>query len=87
MTAIASPITTNMSLPHVDDPTSDGRPMAETDLHRNVMVAAIETLKMHYTGQRVYVSGNILLFYCPGDRQRHVSPDVLVVQGLEQRGS
>jgi len=66
-------------------PTSDGRPMGETDLHRNVMFAAIETLKLYYAGQRVYVSGNILLFYRRGNRRRHVSPDVLVVKGLEHR--
>lgn len=64
-------------------PTSDGRPMGETDLHRNIMFASIESLKLHYAGQQVYVSGNILLFYQPGNRRRHVSPDVLVVKGLE----
>ena len=66
-------------------PTSDGRTMGETDLHRDVMVSAIESLKLFYAGQRVYVSGNILLCYRPGDRRRHVSPDVLVVKGVEQR--
>ena len=84
MAAIASPVTTTTPLSHVDYPTSDGKPMGETDLHRSVMFAAIETLKMHYAGQQVYVSGNILLFYCPGNKRRHVSPDVMVVQGLEQ---
>jgi Uma2 family endonuclease len=63
-------------------PTTDGRPMGETDLHRNIMFEAIETLKLYYTGQQVYVSGNILLFYQRGNRRRHVSPDVLVVKGL-----
>jgi Uma2 family endonuclease len=64
-------------------PTSDGRPIGETDLHRNIMFASIELLKLHYAGQQVYVSGNILLFYQPGNRRRHVSPDVLVVKGLD----
>jgi Uma2 family endonuclease len=59
--------------------------MGETDLHRDIMVTAIETLKLYYAGQRVYVSGNILLFYKPENRRRHVSPDVLVTKGLEQR--
>lgn len=66
-------------------PTTDGRPMGETDLHRDIMTSAIETLKLYYAGQRVYVSGNILLFYKPGNRRRHVSPDVLVTKGLQQR--
>ena len=64
-------------------PTSDGRPMGETDLHRKAMIKAIETLEMFYAGKQVYVSGNILLFYRPGDRRKHVSPDLLVVKGLE----
>jgi len=59
--------------------------MGETDLHREVMFSVIESLKMHYAGQRTYVSGNILLFYRPGDRRRHISPDVLVVKDLEHR--
>ena len=66
-------------------PTSDGRPMGETDLHRNIMFESIEALKLHYAGQQVYVSGNLLLFYQPGNRRRHVSPDVLVVTGIEPR--
>ena len=69
----------------IDYPTSDGRPMGETDLHRSIMFDAIESLKQHYAGQQVYVSGNILLFYEKGNRRRHISPDVLVVKGLEQR--
>lgn len=57
--------------------------MGETDLHRSIMVDSIESLKLYYAGQQVYVSGNILLLYQPGNRRRHVSPDVLVVKGLD----
>src|SRR5215831_13949927 len=64
-------------------PTSDGKPMAETDWHRDLMIALIQTLKVWYAAQsRVYVSGNLLLFYEPGNRRRHVSPDVFVVKGI-----
>jgi Uma2 family endonuclease len=64
-------------------PTADGKPMAETDQHRDLMNRLIETLKRHFAGQeRVYVSGNLLLFYEPGNRRRHVSPDVFVVKGV-----
>ncbi|MGO8751231.1 MAG: Uma2 family endonuclease [Thermoguttaceae bacterium] len=59
--------------------------MGETDLHRWIMVAAIEMLQLHFAGQPVYVSGNLLLYYEPGNKRRHVSPDVMVVKGLEQR--
>lgn len=64
-------------------PTSDGKPMAETDWHRDLMNALIQTLKVWFTAQRrVYVSGNLLLFHEPGNRRRHVSPDVFVVKGI-----
>lgn len=64
-------------------PTSDGKPMAETDWHRDLMLALIQTLKVWYAAQpRVYVSGNLLLFYEEGNRRRQVSPDVFVVKGV-----
>ena len=64
-------------------PTTDGKPMAETDLHRDLMLRLIESLKHYYAAQdRVYVSGNLLLFYERGNRRRYVSPDVFVVKGV-----
>lgn len=59
--------------------------MAETDLHRDLIVELIETLKAFFAGKRVYVSGNILLFYRPGNNRRCVSPDVFVTKELEMR--
>jgi Uma2 family endonuclease len=67
-------------------PTSDGRPMAETDWHRDLMTALIAMLKMWYArARRVYVSGNLLLYYVPGNKRKHVSPDVFVVRGVSKR--
>jgi Uma2 family endonuclease len=64
-------------------PTTDGKPMAETDGHRNLMNALIETLQEFFAQEsRVYVSGNPLVFYEEGNRRRHVSPDVFVVRGV-----
>jgi Uma2 family endonuclease len=64
-------------------PTSDGKPMAETDWHRELMVALIQTLSAYYASDpAVYVSGNLLVFYEPGNKRRHVSPDVFVVKGV-----
>jgi Uma2 family endonuclease len=66
-----------------DYPTSDGRPMAETDHHRILMNDLIQTLEAYYADDpMVYVSGNLLLFYEPGNRRRHISPDVFVVKGV-----
>jgi len=67
-------------------PTTEG-PTPETDRHRNLMLALIASL-LHYFGstrRRAYVSGNILVHYEEGNRRRHVSPDVFVARGVEQR--
>jgi Uma2 family endonuclease len=64
-------------------PTSDGKPMAETDWHRDLMAELISILKRHFENQpRVYVSGNLLVYYVPGNRRRRVAPDVFVVRGV-----
>jgi Uma2 family endonuclease len=63
----------------IDYPTSDGKPMAETELHLKDMVDTIQMLEDYFADRpRVYVGGNLLLFYEEGNRRKHVSPDVLV---------
>src|SRR5439155_21946131 len=67
-------------------PTSDGKPMAETEIHRDLVWALVAILKAFYQAQpRVYVSGNLLIFYVPGNKRRHVAPDVFVVKGVPKR--
>jgi Uma2 family endonuclease len=67
-------------------PTSDGKPMAETDQHRILMNELIDTLDDHYAADpRVYVSGNLLVCYQPGNRRKHVAPDVFVVRGVPKQ--
>jgi Uma2 family endonuclease len=69
----------------VDYPTSDGKPMAETDIHRKLMMDLIQTLEAYYQANPdVYVSGNLLLFYEEGNKRKHLSPDVFVVRGVEK---
>jgi Uma2 family endonuclease len=63
-------------------PTSDFRAL-DSDRHRIVMVQLIQTLEARYAAQPdVYVSGNLLVFYRPNDRRRHLSPDCFVVFGV-----
>jgi Uma2 family endonuclease len=67
----------------VDYPTSDGKPMAETELHWQVMVDTVETLREYYAEEpMVHVGGNLLLFYVENNRRKHVSPDVFMVRGI-----
>jgi Uma2 family endonuclease len=70
----------------VDYPTGDGKPMAETDIHRDDMMDMIRTLQDCFAADpMVYVSGNLLMFYEEGNRRKHVSPDVFVVRGVEKK--
>ncbi|NJN65333.1 MAG: Uma2 family endonuclease, partial [Chloroflexaceae bacterium] len=59
----------------VEYPESDGKPMAETDVHRDEMFAVIQALEYFFRNQPdVYVSGNLLLYYQEGDPTRSVAP-------------
>ena len=67
----------------IEYPTSDGKPMAETDVHRAVMVDLIGVLDMYYAEDPMtYVSGDLMMFYEEGDKRRHLAPDVFVVRGV-----
>ena len=67
-------------------PTRDGRPMGETDKHRDLMMYLIDALKVHFMGQPdVYVSGNNFVFWEEGQPKSRVSPDAYVVFGVEDR--
>jgi Uma2 family endonuclease len=69
----------------VNYPESDGRPMGETDEHRDEMVREIELLRRFFEGQCVYVSGDLLVYYEQGNPKKFVVPDVFVVKGLEPK--
>ncbi len=68
-----------------DYPTSDGRPVAESDFHRNLLFDLVHALEARYADDsQVYVSGSLLVYYVPGERFRYVSPDVFVVKGVPE---
>lgn len=69
----------------VNYPESDGKPMGETDLHRDQMVRHIELLRHYYRGQRVYVSGDLLVYYEQGNPKKFVVPDAFVVKGINPK--
>ncbi len=74
------------AIQEVDYPTSDGKPMAETDVHRNLMVRLIQKLDAQFAADPdVYVTGNLLLYYEQGNKRKHVSPDVFFVRGVPKR--
>jgi Uma2 family endonuclease len=70
----------------VEYPTSDGKPMAETEIHRDDMIDLIQTLQDHYAETTmVCVSGNMLMYYEEGNRRKHISPDVFVALDVPKK--
>jgi Uma2 family endonuclease len=69
----------------VEYPTSDGKPMAETTLHRMVMTDLIEGLSAWFAAVAdVWVGGNLFLYYKERDPKSVVAPDVLLVKGVSK---
>ncbi len=74
------------AVPTLAYPESDGKPMAETDAHRDLILDCIETLKQHFKDELdVYVSGNLLIYYPDGMNAASVAPDVFVVRGVPKK--
>ncbi|HEX6903105.1 MAG TPA: Uma2 family endonuclease [Thermoanaerobaculia bacterium] len=64
-------------------PESDGQPMAETDLHRDLMVDLIRALRRRYRDEPdVYVTGNLFFYFVKGDPRAVVAPDLFLVKGV-----
>jgi Uma2 family endonuclease len=69
----------------IEYPTSDGRPMAESNLHRKVMADLIAALEWHFLDDPLaWAGGNFLLYYEKGNPRASVSPDVVLVRGVEK---
>ena len=67
-------------------PETDGKPMAASDLHLEILIWLLQTLKAHFAQMPdVYVSGDILTYYTQGNPRAVVAPDVLVAFGIGQK--
>jgi Uma2 family endonuclease len=67
---------------HVDYPSEDGQPMAESDFQREPLTYAVEALSAYFQQRTdVYVSGNLFIYYEEGNPEAVVAPDVFVVFG------
>jgi Uma2 family endonuclease len=67
---------------HVDYPSEDGQPMAESDFQREPLTYAVEALGAYFQQRAdVYVSGNLFIYYEEGHPEAVVAPDVFVVFG------
>ena len=67
-------------------PETDGKPMAVSDFHRQILIRTLQVLDTHFEEKpEVYVSGDILMYYVEGDPRKSVAPDVLVSFGLGKK--
>ena len=72
--------------PTIVYPESDGKPMAETDKHRRLIMNFILMLEDHFKDiNDVYVSGDLLIYYEEGNIYKSVAPDVFVVFGVSKK--
>ncbi len=70
----------------IEYPESDGQPMAESDLHRDLMIDLIHALKSRYAREpEVYIGGNLLLYYAEGNPRASIAPDVFMVRGVPKK--
>jgi Uma2 family endonuclease len=77
------PVTTITTGTQVHYPESDGKPMAETDVHISTLIYLREALQEYFRDDpQVYVAGNLLLYYEEGNPAACVAPDVFVVRGV-----
>lgn len=64
-------------------PTSDGKPMGETEKHVNLIIDTISVLKVYFADRSdVYVAGNNFLYWEEGNPRARISPDTYVVFGV-----
>lgn len=66
----------------IEYPESDGKPMAETDTHRKLLMDTIAMLTDFFRDIiDIYIAGNLLFYYEEGVPSSSVAPDVFVVKG------
>ncbi|MYH81494.1 Uma2 family endonuclease [Candidatus Poribacteria bacterium] len=67
-------------------PESDGKPMADTDLHLYWIKRIQDMIETHFSqNPEAYISGNIMMYDIEGPMRTAVSPDILVAFGLGQK--
>lgn len=70
--------------PADDYPSSDGRPMAETEVHILALIHLLNALRYFFRKQSdVYVIGNMFFYYRQGNKRKHKAPDIMVVKGID----
>lgn len=67
-------------------PSADGKPLAETYLHLNAIIAILKALQFHLCGQQATVLADQFLYYSQGYPRLRVAPDVMVIFNVAPGG-
>lgn len=74
---------THKNKTEIEYPTGDGKPLAETGFHVEVILYLYQALKDHFAGaSNVLIAANNFFYYEEGNPKSVVSPDVYVVKGV-----
>lgn len=67
-------------------PDSDGKPVGETPIHGWNLLYAAYTLRQHFAADpRMYIAGNMFVYYEEDNPRKHVSPDFFAVRGIKPK--
>lgn len=79
-------LTVPILLQEIYYPERDGKPIAESDVHRRELSALIEVLEHYFVDAAdVYISGNLMFYYEEGNPAAVTSPDVFVVKDVPKK--
>lgn len=67
----------------IEYPDSDGKPMGESELHIDWMVALLEMLRQHLRGQGIHVGANMFFYYERGNPRRSFAPDLYAIRNCD----
>ncbi|MCI0685439.1 MAG: Uma2 family endonuclease [Gemmataceae bacterium] len=63
-------------------PDSDGKPMAETQVHVALLASLYGLLEYWLKPRGIYLAGNMFLYYKEGDPKARRTPDLMAVKGV-----
>ena len=67
-------------------PESDGEPVAESDSQFIPLTYSVSALSVFFANApRIYVGGNMFIYFVEGDPRKNVAPDVFVIPNLDKR--
>jgi Uma2 family endonuclease len=67
-------------------PSTDGKPMGETDWHILLIMDLRKPLEAHFRNdENAYVASNLLLYYEEGKPKKFIVPDVMFARGVKKQ--